>query len=224
MSTNAAFVSDVRSALKWQSADVSITDRAILRDGRAIRNTYVKQHTDRRKLWESPNLFTPLRVELEEVPLANYCEYQSDCHVARSKKRLPKILDSGNFGLIHQGVFTLSRKKSFIEVSPARYSNILNLGLPGKNTYYWIFDGYLVVTDPTLESVLFPAFLVEEADVSFSLDCEEADDCPSNPMKNDFHCPEFMWADVVKATASLYIQTFKRAVEDVNSNDLDESK
>lgn len=223
--TNAAMVSAVRSSFKWTSSDTTITSRAILSKCRAVRNKYVYQKLNRRIGWDSANLFTPLKIEFQEVPLADFCEYQSECTISRSVHKLPKF-GEGIFGTASQGMYSLDKKKKFMEVSPSRYQNILALDLPQKVIYYWFFDDYLWTSSPTLEAAILPVFIEGEVPEIFSLDCDTStSSCPTNPMDLEFRCfGGGMENDIVDAVASFYSNTYKRSEEDISSDDLDETR
>lgn len=218
-------ISQVRSAFRLNSSDVSLTDRAILSQLNGTRNLYVKQQLDKRKLWESPNIFTPLKVELEPARMADFPEFQSDCMVARSKHKLPQILDSGNFNIVTSGLYTLDKKRKFTEVSPLRYVNLLRLGLPGNNVYYWMFNDYLWVSKSEIDSVILPAFVLGEVPNEFSLDgCDVDNPCPPNPLDAPWRCPEFLTQAIITATADFYNKTYKRSAADTSSDDQDQTK
>jgi len=222
--TNREIVSKIRSSLKWNSSDVLITSRAILNEARDTRNKYVYQRLNKRSGWNSANVFTPLLVQLQEVPLADFCEYQSDCNIARSIHRLPR-LGEGIFGTASAGLYTLDKKRKFTEVDASRYQNILRLNLRTKDIYYWLFDGYLWCSEPTIESVILPAFVESEVPDYFSMDCEDrCKDCPENPFDQPFRCFAGMEKDITDAVVLFYKKIYSTAVEDATSDDLDENK
>lgn len=225
MSTNAGIVAQVRSALKLTSVDVALTDRAILATARNLRNKFVHQKLRRRIGWNSPNLFTPLRVNLEEVPIADFCDFQSDCTLSRSIHKLPQ-LGEGIFGLATQGAYSMDGKRRFLEMSMSRYQNSLAMDLPHREVFYGFFNGYLWTSDPMLEALILPVVLEGDLPQEFSLDCEVAGGgCPENPLHQPFRCfGDGMEGDVVTATAQFYTQYYKRAQADPSSNDQDESK
>lgn len=225
MITNQSVISDVRSALKLNHFDVELPTRAIYSKILDVRNKYVKQQTDKRKLWESDNIFTTLKIELEEVPILDVCDYQGNCMVARSKVKLPKIMDSGVFGLIHAGITTLEGKRRFKEITPNLVNTMKELQLPGSNIYYWFFNGYLVIDSPTIETVIFRAFLDEDDyDSSMSMDCDEDFNCPINPLEKEFKCPGYLKDDIVRDVVAYYLGSYKRSIQDPASDGVDQTK
>lgn len=222
--TNGDIVSKIKSSLKWNSFDVEITDRAVLNEARDTRNKYVYQRLNKRVGWDSSNIFTPLYVKMQEVPLADFCEYQSDCTISRSVYKLPR-LGEGIFGSATQGLFSLDKKRKFTEVSPSRYQNILKLNLRTKDIYYWIFDGYLWCSSPTIEALILPAFTEGEIPQYFSMDCKEGEsDCPENPLNQPFRCFAGMEKDITEAVVTFYKRMYSSSVEDKVSDSNDETK
>ena len=133
MQTLRQTVSNIRGTLKLLNSDALISDRLIASELRNAANLIVSQQFDKRKLWQSPNLFTPIPcLEMEKTPLTNCCEYTGDRFISVSKKRLPQI-GEGTFGLAIQLVTGMDQSKKFKETTPARYANLLKLNLNTKN-------------------------------------------------------------------------------------------
>ncbi len=160
--TNRQFISDIRSLNKMLSSDTLINDRSILREGKSVLSVLVKQETNRRKLFQSPNLFTNIDcLEMEQVPLAECCEFSSDKMIARSKYKLPTI-GEGIFGLLVQSAASVDGLIRFNESTPMRYANILKLQLPVVKVFFWIYNKYLYVTNENTKLVRFSAYFEEE--------------------------------------------------------------
>lgn len=222
--TNREFVSQVRSTHKLLSGDHVINDRTILREGKQVTLLLIKRETDKRKLWASPNLFTPLPcIPMKTVPLAECCEYKSDCMVARSVDPLPTIAE-GIYGLMIQGVSSLDNKEFFKETSPKRYANILKLKLPNKDLFYWIYNDYLYVTNEKTKTVNLS--LYPEGDVPMELlypeddcDCKQTASGPCHSyMDEPFRCPGYMLKAVTDMVSKKLLETYHRLSTD-NSSD-----
>lgn len=228
MITNNSVISDVRSALRINHNDSELTSRAIYSKLLDVRNKLLKQQTDKRKLWESDNIFTPLNIQLEEVPIADYCNFKSLCTISRSKYKLPKIVDSGFFGLIAMPLSPIIGNRKFIETTANEYNKILALGLPGNNVYYWMFDNYLCLSSPTIDSVIWRVLLEDDdVDVRFTLDYEdycEAANCPNNPLEQPFKCPGYLKEEVINITTQFFMQTYKHSLQDTTPDGMDTSK
>ena len=218
-------ISQVRTLFKLVSFDDNISDRAIanILKGTAIK--FIKQQVERRKLFASPNIFTSLDcVPMVQVALSECCDYTSPCTISRSKYKIPKISES-IYGLLIQGVWGLEKKFKYTETTANRYANTLKLGLRKPQKFYWVVNGYLYITDPEVEMVSMAAYFEEEFDTSqYQCDSCREIECPINPIDNEFKCPSFLIADVEKETYNVILQTYKRSVADITSNQLDETK
>jgi len=223
MSTLRNYVSTVRSSFKLNSIDELVSDRYIASELQNTALKYIKQQTDKRKLFASPNIFTELPcIEMIQVPLAECCSYTSPCMIARSKNVLPKIVDN-LYGLIIQGVYSLDKRVSFLQSNPRRYANSLELGLPDKRKFFWFLNGYLYITDPLIESCTLDAFFENVVDVSL-YSCNNKQSCPANPLDLEFKVPPNIMDDVIKEVYNKIKATYKQSVEDPESDDKDESK
>lgn len=250
--TNREIISRVRGLFKLQSADtlINMPDRLILSEIDSTTLRYIKQATDKRKLWNSPNLFSLLPcVQMKEVPLAECCSYASNCMIARSVVRLPRIAEGTNFGMLIQGVYAIDfTARKFIESTPDRYSNSLSLGDPSSKIHFWIWDGYLYIGEPQIVKIRISAFF--EEDIPESLlpypaycnnplsegCCPSADQvagtmvndqstcCPPNVYDNECHCPGYMLSDVINESCNRLLQTYKRSASDDTNNRKDDSK
>lgn len=218
-------ISQVRTLFKLTSFDDSISDRTI---GHILKNTaikFIKQQVERRKLFASPNLFTPLDcVPMIEVPLSECVDYVSQGTISRSKYKIPKISES-IYGLLVQGVWGLEKKVKYTETTANRYANTLKLNLKKEGKYFWVLNDYLYVSDAAVESISIAAYFEEEFDTSqYQCDNKRRVICPNNPLDSEFKCPSFLLADVEKETYNIILQTYKRSIGDTTSNQLDETK
>lgn len=211
---------------KFISSDNIINDRIILAELRSKTSLLIKRETNLRRLWQSPNLFTPFKcIEMTTVPLAECCDYKSPCNIRKSKLTIPRIAE-GTFGLLIQGVFNIDTSKEFKFSTARRYANILKLNLPGKQGYYWIQNDYLYVSDEDVEMVSMFAYPDEDIDPTIYNKCGKPskDLCPSNPLDYEFRCPSYLVDSVVSMTYDTLMKTYFRLEQDVNSNNLDEEK
>lgn len=217
-------ISQVRTMFKLTSFDDSISDRAI---GHTLKNTaikFIKQQVERRKLFASPNLFTPLDcVPMVEVPLSECVDYVSECTISRSKYKIPKISES-IYGLLVQGVWGLEKKVKYTETTANRYANTLKLNLKKEGKYFWVVNNYLYVSDAAVESISIAAYFEDEFDTS-QYQCDKRKVlCPQNPLDSEFKCPSFLLADVEKEAYNIILQTYKRSIGDTTSNQKDETR
>jgi hypothetical protein len=227
MSTVREVISRVRGTEKLLSSDASITDRVIMRELKSKAITFIKQQTDKRRLWQTSTIFSNIPcLEMVTVPTSDCCDYVSDQQIARSRYRLPKISE-GVFGLLVHGVFAVDNGKRLKEVTLSRYINLLKLGLPVKDIYYWFYDRYLYVSSPYVKVVNIWAYFEEDIpDNLLYPDCE----CPnqrkknpcSSPLDDEFKCPGFLEDAVVKDTLKTLMETYFKVPVDHNSDNLDE--
>jgi len=225
--TNRQFISDIRSLNKMLSSDALINDRSILREGKSALSLLVKQETNRRKLFQSPNLFTNIDcLEMIKVPLAECCEYTSDKMIARSKHQLPTI-GEGIFGLLVQAAASVDGLYKFNESTPMRYANILKLQLPVIRTFFWIYNKYLYVTNENTKLVRFSAYFEEEVpnEILFP-DCEcgnkEEDPCISDLDKEFKHAPHLLEA-VKSMTHKKLLEIYFKVPYDKTDDDKDDT-
>ena len=248
--SNREIISKVRSQFKLQAADtyVNITDRLILSELQSTALKFIKQTTDKRKLWNSPNIFKVLPcLKLEQVPIGECCSYASDRTIAKSVVKLPRIAEGTNFGMLIQGLYSIDMvSRRFIESTPDRFVNSLRLGLPNHQIHFWLQEGYLYIGDDKIERVKLSAYFEEDipeslipypnyCGVSLSLGCCTASNqtssindmnlcCPPNPYDELFACPGYMVDDVIVTVASKLLNTYKRSVNDSANNAKDESR
>lgn len=228
--TNRDFISQVRSLGKMITSDSLLNDRTVLFEGKTTASLLIKRETNLRRLWQSPNLFTRIPcLEMEEVSIAECCEYTSDVTVARSKQKLPKI-GEGIFGLLIQQVSSIDARQKFVPTTPMRYANLLKLGVKNeKSVYFWTYDDYLYVSNPNTENVSLYAFFEEEPsnDLLFPTNCEcsnppsPEDRCKSY-LDRDFKCPQYLIENVKTMVYEKIMKFYEQNAKDVTSDNLDE--
>lgn len=225
--TNRDFVSEIRSMSKLLSSDNLLNDRSILREGKSSASLLIKRETDRRKLFQSPNLFTVIPcLEMTEVPLAECCDYTSEETISRSKEKLPKI-GEGIFGLLIQQVSSVDGLKKFNESTPMRYANLRKLKLPTKNIYFWIYNNYLYVTNEDTKAVRMTAYFEDTVpnNILFpNCDCQtitSEDPCISD-LDKDFNVPGYLVEAVKGMTYKKLLETYFNIPVDKTDDDKDE--
>lgn len=232
--TGREIVSQIRSMNKLLSSDNTVNDRTILKESRDVAVMLVKQATDKRKLWQSPNLFAILPcLEMEPAPLGECCDYTSPILIAKSIKKLPKI-GEGIFGLVIQYVAGADTMKIFTAVTPVRYSNLLKLKAVNPNdVFYWIMNDHLYVSNPDTALVNMAVFPTEDIETSLLIPgvgckCKTITSdltlC-TNPLDKPFYFPADKLADlkniVYKSLLSTY---FNLPVDKTSDNKDDQSK
>lgn len=232
MSTLRKLVSDVRSMHKLLSSDNLITDRVIASEIRNNTLLLVKRETNLRKLWATSTLFTTIPcLEMVEVPLSECCEYVDECTIARSKYKLPRISE-GNYQYVIQGVYSINAMggtgSKFKEITINRYINLLKLPIIKKESYFWIMNDYLYITNPLLQKARISAFF--EEDIKNELmypDCDCGSPQPTdeewckNPLDKEFALPGYLEKQVLELTSQKLLQTYFTLKSDLTSNNLE---
>lgn len=227
--TTRQVVSNIR-ALNKMFSDATINDRTILQECRNVANLLVHQDRDKRKLLNSPNLFAFIPcLEMDEAPLQECCEYYTECSVAKSVERLPKI-GEGIWGLAIQGVFGLDGRVKFKETNPNRYANTLKLGLKTNDIFYWIIDGYLYVSNPDTKGVNMYAYFTEDIPNSLLFPGENCD-CIRKPdidtlcasyLDKKFYFPDYRMNDLQSIVEKNLLNSYYNIPLDKTSNNLDD--
>lgn len=225
MATIRDYISSIKSMFRLTSSDVTLNDRAIEKELKYTKNELIKRETDLRRLFNSPNLFTEIScVELERVPLSECCDYTSDCYIAKSKAKLPKIAENKR-GLLIQGVFSINKRERFSDTNnPTRYANYLQMYPKGNKRFYWVStEGYLYITDPNIDIVSIVAHFTEDVNTNDFACVNEETDCPVNPLDKEFKIPDYLEDRLIKMTSEKIMQTYKRSKEDLQEDDLDQT-
>ena len=232
MSTLRNLISNVRATHKLLSTDARITDRAIAAEIKVNTFLLVKRETNLRKLWATSTIFTTIPcLEMVEVPISECCEYVDECTIARSKFKLPTISE-GNYQYIIQGVYSINAMsgngKKLKEITVNRYMNLLKLPIIKNEEYYWIMNGYLYVTNPSVKAVRITAMFEEDvpSEILFS-DCNCGSKVPSteelckNPLDKPFSLPGYLEKQVLELTSQKLLNTYFRIKSDQTSDNID---
>jgi len=226
MSTGRDLVSRVRSLNKLISSDNNITDRVIFKELKSNASVLIKRETNLRKLWNSPNIFTPIKcMPLETVPLSECCDYKSACLVSRSIKKIPQISE-GIFGLLIQSVYSPGMiKLDYAEID--RFINILRMGLRNTRKYYWIYDNYLYISNPDLEAINVIAYYDDDfnpKDFSGCQDPDVTDDSCLNILDRNFKIPSYLEQQLIALVNDTLQKTFFRHILDPVTDAKDDEK
>jgi len=232
MTTLRKLVSDVRSIHKLLSTDNLITDRVIASEIRNNSLLLIKRETNLRKLWATDTLFTTIPcLELKEVPISECCEYVDECTVARTIYKLPRISE-GNYQYVIQGVYSINalggNGSKIKEISVNRYLNLLKLPIIKKQLYFWISDGYLYISNPSLKAVRLVAFFEEDipnkilySDCGCAATTVSNDDWCKNPLDKEFALPGYLEKQTLKLTSQTLLETYFRIKSDLTQDNVD---
>jgi hypothetical protein len=231
MATLRKLISDVRSTHKILSTDSLITDRAIASEIRNNALFLIKRETNLRKLWGTDTLFTTIPcLEMVEVPISECCNYVDDCTIARSKFKLPS-LSEGNYQYVIQGVYSINalsgKGNKLKEITINRYLNLLKLPVIKKETYFWVSNNYLYVTNPDVKSVRFVAFFEEDVKNEIMYpDCDcggehTLEEICQNPLDRKFSLPGYLERDVLGLASKKLLETYFSIKTDISSEGID---
>ena len=235
MATLRKLVSDVRATHKLLSTDNLISDRAVASEIRNCTNLLVKRETNLRRLWASDTLFTTIPcLEMVEVPISECCNYVDPCQVARSKYKLPRILE-GDYQYLIQGVYSINamggQGSKFKEITINRYLNLLQLPIIKNQTYFWIANGgYLYLSNPLLKSVRISAAFEEDVPNEIMYpECGCGPDIPvnmdeycMNPLDKEYGCPGYLEKQVLEMVSQKLMNTYFRLDDDKTQDNKDD--
>lgn len=221
MNTARHLVSLVRADIDRFGPDRHISDRHILATLLDIINKYNSQQITQRQISGVDQVFTLIEcLEMEEVPLNSCCDIESDCMIAKSKKKLPLLVDS-RYGLSIRSVKSGDGKVKFnILNTPERYANTLALNPKQRKPYFFMKDGYLYITDPDVEIVKMSAMfqdLVDPSDFECG-DCKPKG-CKKNPLDLEIKYLPKLKSDIVSAAFQKLI-TKQSIPSERNSGDM----
>ena len=231
MATLRKLVSDVRSTHKILSTDALITDRAIASEVKNNALMLIKRETNLRKLWASDTLFTTIPcLEMVEVPISECCDYADPCSVARTKYKLPRVSE-GNYQYVIQGVYSINamggKGKKLKEITINRYLNILKLRIIKKESYFWISNGYLYISNPQLKSIRLVALFEEDIPNEIMYpDCDcgtnySTDDLCKNPLDKEYSLPGYLEQQVLAMTSQKLLSTYFQIKTDMSNEGID---
>lgn len=224
MSTGRNLISEVKSLNKLISSDNNMTDRTIYGILKKNASLLIKRETNQRKLWNSPNLFTPLEcIPMVPVPLSECCEYKHPCTIARSEMKIPQISE-GIFGLLVQSVFSPGKRK-FEYASPDRFVNFLSMKLVNTKKYYWVYNDYLYISDGNIDFVDVYAYFDVEFNPKDYSKCYKGPDLTCvNPLDKEFQIPSYLEKQLIDLTNETLMKTYYRQTADPQTNAKDEQK
>jgi hypothetical protein len=234
MATLRKMVSDIRGMTKLISTDNLITDRVIASEIRNNTQLLIKRETNLRKLWATDTVFTTIPcMELIEVPISECCGYTDPCQVARTRFKIPRISE-GNYQYLIQGVWSINamggQGTKFKEVTINRYLNLLKLPIIKNQTYYWIANEYLYVSNPMLKAVRIAAFFEEDVPNELmypACGCGPVPVVPNedyckNPLDKEYGCPGYLEQQVLAMTTQKLLQTYFRINDDKTADAKDD--
>jgi len=141
--TRGEAISRLRNAIREVNADSLFSNRYLWNMFETNSKVLLKQEAERGRVYSLSNIWTTICVEMESVsPIVCNCIYLPyDCMVARSKYKLPQLVEYSG-GFIYRFIATPDLSKEFILVTPYQYS-VKSKIKHGLDRYAFIHDGYL---------------------------------------------------------------------------------
>ena len=232
MSTLRKLVSDVRSMHKLLSTDNLITDRAVASEVKNNALLLIKRETNLRKLWATDTLFTTIPcLEMVEVSISECCDFVDPCTVARTRYKLPRIAE-GNYQYIIQGVYSINalsgRGTKFKEITINRYVNLIKLPIIKRESYFWIMNGYLYISNPLIQAIRISALFEQDVpnEIMFpecgcgGIEYTDSEWC-KNPLDKPYALPGYLEKQVLELTSQKLLTTYFRLKTDQTSEGVD---
>lgn len=232
MSTLRKMVSDVRGMHKILSTDALITDRVIASEVTNCSLLLIKRETNLRKLWATDTVFTTIScLEMKQVPISECCGYVDPCSVSRSKEKIPS-LSEGNYQYLIQGVYSINALSGvgtkFKEITINRYINLLKLPIIKKESYYWIVNDYLYLSNPLIQAIRLVAMFEEPVPNSIlysECSCKGSsvsnEEYCLNPLDRESSVPGYLEKQVLDMTSQKLLQTYFQIKTDVSQDNFD---
>ena len=113
------------------------------------------------------------------------------------------------------------------EISINRYLNLLKLPIIKKEMYFWIYNDYLYITNPLLQTVSMSALFEEDIpnEIMFpECDCGTAyklEDKCKNPLDKSFSLPGYLEKQVLDIVSQKLLQTYFNIKTDISSEGID---
>jgi len=222
--TNREIISDIRKANKFMEYDTMVSDRFLLSLAFKYSLLLIQRETNKRKLWNLSNAFHTINCfKLEQVPLSQCLDFTSSEIISKSVDKLPNV-ENGYYGNLIQGVYDIEGRVEIKATSLKQYQNYLKLNKfrsLKKEAFYFIEEGYLYITHPSIEAVKIVA-LFSEYDVNLSkykqcdCDCCDDDDCYA-PLDEEFKCPGYLTSSVLEMVNN-QLRVYAQLREDKTDN------
>jgi hypothetical protein len=217
---------------KLLSTDNLITDRAVASEVKNNALLLIKRETNLRKLWATDTLFTTIPcLEMVEVPISECCDFVDPCTVARTRYKLPRIAE-GNYQYIIQGVYSINalsgRGTKFKEITINRYVNLIKLPIIKRESYFWIMNGYLYISNPLIQAIRISALFEQDVpnEIMFpecgcgGIEYTDSEWC-KNPLDKPYALPGYLEKQVLELTSQKLLTTYFRLKTDQTSEGVD---
>lgn len=199
MATINESISRVKGSIKAIREDAFITDRLVWTILKKYAYPLIKRQSVLEGIMSLHDIFTPIPcvdlIEVDRVSDSCCAGIKSGCKIMRTKKRIPKVVESYKGPLFRQ-ISTIDGSKEFYMTTPLGYNAISRSSTfkYNNNKYFWYFDGYLYFPDVEYQLVTVEA-IWEDSIAEFTCMAQEV--CKNMQQRTSF-IPDTLLADVEK--------------------------
>jgi hypothetical protein len=221
--TNLEIVSRITNTINALTKDVRKSRRYILNVARSKASFLISQKLGERSLIKEDNIYTTINCfEMEKIDVVkcDIIEFRRCKAVMRSKKKLPKLINS-RIGNSLKEVTSLDDEREFKATTPSQYRRDKNRG---KSDYveYYVKNGYLYIVDAEIFAVNLYLITLETDKVDSASSCSDKDcDCKSL-WEYDFTVPDKLLDTVVTESVKEIILSIQNPTDEnpnLNSNE-----
>ena len=221
MKTNREFISELLSDIKNTGQDRRVSKRQVWYKIYDAANLILDRELTDKKLWRQTNLWTPICVEMEEIPaiLCTCVQVDNGCTIYRSKNKLPKLFSS-RFGYAIFSVTSIDVRTNnqIIITTPETAKNSAKVkGVSDK--YGFIVDDYLYLLNAKFKALT--VYGLFEDDVT-AWQCNSQADVASCWMNQKVFFPERLYDNVKRMALELLFKVIQ--VPQPNNNDKDPNR
>ena len=218
--TNRQVISDIVNDMRALNLDDRVSKKFILSKLRNAAAQLIKREADSRRILAISDLWTEVQcVELCRAPLIDCCNTDiPNCKfVMKSKNPIPATYETLYKELLQ--IFNPFFAKEFKQITPQEYKDLLTREFQDKRIkYFWLSNGYLVIPDCLVESVVLRGVFVEPAKAKQLNSCESTTDKCVSILDQPFVCPEYLMKPVKDITLENIFNFYKRNVLDEEPN------
>lgn len=198
---NSEFVSRVANTLNSITKDTRISKRYILNVGRNKADFLIAQKWGEKSLHREDNIFSTINCfEMEQIDVVkcDIIEFRRCKTIMRSKKKLPKLLNS-KIGNSLKEVTSIDDEREFKPTTPSQYRRDKERGF-SDYMYYYVKDGYLYILDAEIYRVNLYLITLETEKLEECSSCNDGGSECKSLWEFDFKCSDKILEAVISET------------------------
>lgn len=177
------------------NADTRITDRFIFNEANSIKNALLKQEQNKNRLYKFTTLFKTInKAELISVDTIEACGIDSDCIIRRTKKPLPKIIETSG-GYLIRNVSSLDGSSIVYLTTDLSISRKLGSDDPHgkKEQLAFVRNNYLYFINLDWPYARIEALFEDPDEIDMLNNCEDNTDISCSPIYDrKFPIPNYL--------------------------------